>query len=103
MTTRAPSDELRNLQREKVVDELFDDKIVGDANVRCGKAEFRKGKVKAIHAGLECGIIGEKFPGIDMLSFGPTLEAVHSPDEKIYIDMVEKYWNFLLAILKNVN
>jgi dipeptidase D len=59
--------------------------------------------VKAIHAGLECGIIGEKYPGMDMVSFGPTLEGVHSPDEKIYIDTVEKYWKFLLAILKNVN
>lgn len=59
--------------------------------------------VKAIHAGLECGIIGEKFPGMDMVSFGPTLEGVHSPDEKMYIDTVEKYWNFLLAILRNVN
>ena len=59
--------------------------------------------VKAIHAGLECGIIGEKYPGIDMVSFGPTLRAVHSPDEKIYIDTVEKFWIFLLAILKNVN
>jgi dipeptidase D len=58
--------------------------------------------VKAIHAGLECGIIGEKYPGMDMVSFGPTLEGVHSPDEKIYIDTVEKYWNFLLAILKSV-
>ena len=43
-------------------------------------------EVKAIHAGLECGIIGEKYPGMDMLSFGPTLEGVHSPDEKIYIE-----------------
>ena len=60
-------------------------------------------EVKAIHAGLECGIIGEKFPAMDMVSFGPTLEGVHSPDEKIYIDTVEKFWNFLLAILKNVN
>jgi dipeptidase D len=59
--------------------------------------------VKAIHAGLECGIIGEKFPGMDMVSFGPTLEGVHSPDEKIYIDTVEKFWRFLLAILQNVN
>jgi dipeptidase D len=58
--------------------------------------------VKAVHAGLECGIIGEKYPGMDMVSFGPTLQAVHSPDEKIFIDTVEKYWNFLLAILKNV-
>ncbi|HTY12533.1 MAG TPA: aminoacyl-histidine dipeptidase [Bacteroidota bacterium] len=60
-------------------------------------------EVKAIHAGLECGIIGEKFPGMDMVSFGPTLEGVHSPDEKIYIDTVERFWNFLLGILKNVH
>ena len=59
--------------------------------------------VKAIHAGLECGIIGEKFPGMDMVSFGPTMEGVHSPDEKIHIDTVEKFWKFVLAILKNVN
>ncbi len=59
-------------------------------------------EVKAIHAGLECGIIGEKYPGMDMVSFGPTLEGVHSPDEKIYIDTVERYWSYLLAILKNV-
>jgi dipeptidase D len=59
-------------------------------------------EVKAIHAGLECGIIGEKYPGIDMVSFGPTLEGVHSPDEKIHIDTVDKFWNFTLAILRNV-
>jgi dipeptidase D len=59
-------------------------------------------EVKAIHAGLECGIIGEKYPGMDMVSMGPTLEAVHSPDEKIYIDTVDKYWQFLLGVLKNV-
>ena len=58
-------------------------------------------EVKAIHAGLECGIIGERYPGMDMLSFGPTLEGVHSPDEKMHIDTVEKFWHFLLGILKN--
>jgi dipeptidase D len=58
--------------------------------------------VKAIHAGLECGIIGEKYPGMDMISYGPTLEGVHSPDEKIHIDTVEKFWKFTLEILKNV-
>ena len=62
----------------------------------------KKPEVKAIHAGLECGIIGEKYTGMDMISFGPTLEGVHSPDEKIHIDTVDKFWNFLLAILKNV-
>jgi dipeptidase D len=58
-------------------------------------------EVKAIHAGLECGIIGAKYPGMDTVSMGPTLEAVHSPDEKIYIDTVEKVWDYLLAVLKN--
>jgi dipeptidase D len=62
----------------------------------------REPEVKAIHAGLECGIIGEKYPGMDMVSFGPTLEGVHSPDEKIYIDTVGRFWNYLLAILKSV-
>jgi dipeptidase D len=60
----------------------------------------KEAEVKAIHAGLECGIIGERIPGMDMISFGPTMESVHSPDEKIYIDSVGKYWEFLLAILK---
>ena len=62
----------------------------------------KRPEVKAIHAGLECGIIGEKYPGMDMLSFGPTLEGVHSPDERIHIDTVPKFWDFLLGILKNV-
>ena len=60
-------------------------------------------EVKAIHAGLECGIIGEKVPGMDMVSFGPTLEGVHSPDERIHIDTVERFWDFLLAILRSAN
>jgi len=60
-------------------------------------------EVKAVHAGLECGIIGERFPGMDMVSLGPTLEAVHSPEEKIFIDTVDRFWKYLLAILKNVN
>ncbi len=60
-------------------------------------------EVKAIHAGLECGVLGERFPGMDMLSFGPTLEGAHSPDERIHIDTVEKFWNFLLAILRSVD
>jgi dipeptidase D len=62
----------------------------------------RDPEVKAIHAGLECGIIGERIPGMDMVSLGPTLEGVHSPDEKIYIDTVERFWPFLLEILKKV-
>jgi dipeptidase D len=59
-------------------------------------------EVKAVHAGLECGIIGEKYPGMDMVSFGPTMSGVHSPDEKLDIPSVQKFYDFLLAILKNV-
>ncbi|MGD0339526.1 MAG: aminoacyl-histidine dipeptidase [Bacteroidota bacterium] len=60
-------------------------------------------EVKAIHAGLECGIIGEKFPGMDMISFGPTLEMVHSPEERVHIDTVKTFWDYLCAILDRVS
>ena len=56
--------------------------------------------VRGIHAGLECGLFSEKFPGMDMVSFGPTLRGVHSPDEKLLIPTVQMVWNHLLAILK---
>jgi len=55
--------------------------------------------VAAVHAGLECGIIGEKFPGMDMISFGPTIEHPHSPDERVHIGTVEKFWKFLIKVL----
>jgi dipeptidase D len=80
----------------------LDSPILKNAVATYKKMYGKEPAVKAVHAGLECGIIGEKYPGMDMVSFGPTLEGVHSPDEKIYIDTVEKYWDFLLAILKNV-
>jgi dipeptidase D len=60
-------------------------------------------EVKAVHAGLECGIIGEKYPGIDMISFGPTMQEVHSPQERVYVDTVPKFWGFLAALLKTVD
>lgn len=56
----------------------------------------------AIHAGLECGLIGEKYPGMDMISFGPTLRGVHSPAERLEIASVQKFWDFLVGILKNI-
>jgi dipeptidase D len=61
-----------------------------------------KPKVKAIHAGLECGLFLEKYPELDMISFGPTLRGVHSPDERMEIATVEKFWNFLIALLANI-
>lgn len=59
-------------------------------------------KVKAIHAGLECGLFSEKYPGIDMISFGPTLRGVHSPDEALLIPTVEKVWKHMVDILENI-
>lgn len=59
-------------------------------------------KVLAIHAGLECGLFSERYPHMDMVSFGPTLRGVHSPEEKLLIPTVEKVWDFLLEILKNI-
>jgi dipeptidase D len=59
-------------------------------------------EVKAIHAGLECGIISEKYPQMDMISFGPTMFGVHSPDEKLEIASLPKFWDFLTNILTNV-
>ena len=56
--------------------------------------------VRAIHAGLECGLIGEKYEGMDMISYGPTLRGVHSPDERIEIKTVKMFWDHTLAILK---
>ncbi len=57
--------------------------------------------VTAIHAGLECGIIGSNYPNLDMISFGPTICYPHSPDEKVEIASVEKFYDFLLHTLKN--
>ncbi len=59
-------------------------------------------EVTAIHAGLECGIIGEKYNGMDMISFGPDITGAHSPDEKIRIESVKNVWEFLLEILKKI-
>jgi dipeptidase D len=59
-------------------------------------------KVLAIHAGLECGVIGEKYPGMDMISYGPTIKGAHSPDERLHIASVEKFWQLTLEVLKNI-
>lgn len=61
-----------------------------------------KPKVVACHAGLECGILGANYPGMDMISFGPTILGAHSPDERVSITSVQKYWKFVLEILKEI-
>jgi len=58
--------------------------------------------VAACHAGLECGILGTNYPNMDMISFGPNIRGAHSPDERAQISSVQKFWNFVLEILKNI-
>jgi dipeptidase D len=62
----------------------------------------KKPVVRAIHAGLECGLFLEKYPDLDMISFGPTLRGVHSPDEKINIETVDKWWKHLVDVLESI-
>ena len=59
-------------------------------------------KVKAIHAGLECGLFLKKYPHLEMVSFGPTLRGVHSPDERLEISTVDKFWRLLVAVLEKL-
>ena len=58
--------------------------------------------VEAIHAGLECGIIGEKFSGMDMISIGPTIKYPHSPEEQIHISTVDKFYQYVIEIMKKI-
>lgn len=58
--------------------------------------------VAACHAGLECGILGQNYPDMEMISFGPNIRGAHSPDEKVQISSVQKFWNFLLETLKRI-
>ena len=58
--------------------------------------------VRGIHAGLECGLFSERYPQLDMVSFGPTLRYVHTPDERLLIPTVQMVWDHLLDVLKNI-
>lgn len=74
-------------------------KIATESYVRLFK---KQPEILAIHAGLECGLFSEKYPQLDMMSIGPTLRGVHSPDERLLIPTVQMVWDHLLDILKNV-
>ena len=58
--------------------------------------------VAACHAGLECGILGQNYPEMDMISFGPNIRGAHSPDERAQISSTQKFWKLLLEVLKNI-
>ena len=66
------------------------------------KMNGEKAHVAACHAGLECGILGQNYPEMDMISFGPTIKGAHSPDERASISSTQKYWKFVVEILKNI-
>tara|TARA_R110000850_G_scaffold277086_1_gene422410 strand:- start:143463 stop:144923 length:1461 start_codon:yes stop_codon:yes gene_type:complete len=74
----------------KVLDELYQ------------KMNGERADIAACHAGLECGILGQNYPDMDMISFGPTIRGAHSPDERASISSTQKYWKFVLEILKNI-
>jgi dipeptidase D len=58
--------------------------------------------VRGIHAGLECGLFSERYPNLDMVSFGPTLRFVHTPEERLHIPTVQMVWDHLIDVLKNI-
>ncbi|MFV0573052.1 MAG: aminoacyl-histidine dipeptidase [Xanthomarina gelatinilytica] len=66
------------------------------------KMNGQKAHVAACHAGLECGILGQNYPEMDMISFGPNIKGAHSPDERAQISSAQKYWKFVLEILKQI-
>ena len=79
------------------------DSHLRDVAVECYKELFGKApKVIGIHAGLECGLFASRYPYLDMLSIGPTMRGVHSPDERLLIPTVDKIWQLVLKIIKNV-
>ncbi|SEG16029.1 aminoacyl-histidine dipeptidase [Parabacteroides chinchillae] len=79
-----------------------DSKILKVAQETYKRLFNKDAKIMAIHAGLECGLFLEKYPNLDMISFGPTLREVHSPNERIQIDTVGLWWNHLVELLKSI-
>jgi dipeptidase D len=61
-----------------------------------------KPAIEAVHAGLECGIISEAYPGLDMVSFGPDITGAHSPDESAGIQSYQKFWKFFVEVLREL-
>ena len=79
-----------------------DSRIVAITEASYKKLFHTDPEVLAIHAGLECGLIGDKYPGMDMVSYGPTIKGAHSPDERLEIETVQKFWDLTLDVLENI-
>jgi dipeptidase D len=80
-----------------------DSQVLGLAKTVYPSLFGKEPKVTAIHAGLECGIIGARFAGMDMISFGPTITGAHSPDERVQAASVKRFWDLLVALLGSMN
>lgn len=79
------------------------DSMIVDLTSKLYKELFNEDpKVLAIHAGLECGLIGDVYPGMDMISYGPTIKGAHSPDERLLIATVEKFWDLTVRVLEEI-
>src|ERR1017187_690007 len=76
--------------------------LVAKSRVEMSRMPKSRLKLIAMHAGLECGVIGEKYPGMQMVSFGPTIVDPHSPNERVQISSVESFWNYLKLVLENM-
>ena len=74
-------------------------KVANNVHTKCFG---REAEIKAVHAGLETGIVGEKYPGMDMISIGPQIEHPHSPEERVHIESCERFWVFLKSLMKEV-
>jgi dipeptidase D len=81
----------------------MDSKILKLAKEIFQESYNKEPEIKAIHAGLECGILGEKFTGMDMISIGPDLKYPHSPEEKVHIGSVQRFYELVLKILDKIN
>jgi len=79
-----------------------DSEIVKIISTSFEKLYGKKPVIKAIHAGLECGLLKEKYPQMDMIAMGPTIKGPHSPDERLHIESVKRFWDLLLEVLKNI-
>jgi dipeptidase D len=66
------------------------------------RAQGSDPELKAVHAGLECGVLGEKFPGMEMISFGPVIEGAHSPDERVHVESVGRFYELLTELLEEL-
>ena len=80
----------------------MESKLLAKSTALYERINNKKPVVEVIHAGLECGIIGDKYPGMDMISIGPTLQNPHSPDERVHIGTIGQIMDFMIELFKEL-